>query len=383
MNIIFSKYSAKKGSVTNFTSSTSNSSTSSSSSGSDYKDVEITDLNRILWGNRDTGDDLNETMWVSGNIHLGEYEITYEEDEDGDEDEEAPILPTDDGSSGNLFASGKIEADSTYGKTVYLDYPKRDDKKTDLLDILKDFDGRITTNKTNIENLTNRVYQCELDIDNLESKVITIEGDITNIKNDITTINGYITSINGSITNINTKITEIENNITNVGGSALTESDVRAIVQTMLPQEDDNALVILAAGSLNRKQTGSIFTWAFSGKTNGKVNVTVTQVNYGLMTVELTSNSPTTYNAPTLYSCQIIQAESDDTKDLTKGTIGNRNSGAHWFESRINSNKIYLREFHQSDGNNDSWGSNDWNEASGGVYSVQILIIGTQSKKSL
>ena len=134
MNIIFSKYSSK-GSSSN-SSISSSTGGFSSSNGYDFEQTTTTGgINRILWGNSDDGEDLNESMWVNGNIHIGEWNIEYEEDEDGDLDEELPILPKEeeDAGTGNIYATGKIEGDSTYGKTVYLDY---NNVKTNILDLL-------------------------------------------------------------------------------------------------------------------------------------------------------------------------------------------------------------------------------------------------------
>lgn len=108
-----------------------------------------------LWGNDFHGyEDLNGSMLINGDVNIVWDEDDYD-DSDYDE-EEGDELPT-----GSLYVSGKVEAKSTYGKTVYLDYPKLDDKKTNLLDILLAHEGDISTNATNIATNSSNIKKLE------------------------------------------------------------------------------------------------------------------------------------------------------------------------------------------------------------------------------
>ena len=96
----------------------------------------------------------------------------------------------------------------------------------------------------------------------------------------------------------------------------------------------------------------------------------------GLMTISYNnSNNFTNY----IYSVHATQMKSGDTGDNVENTsINGRNDGAHWFETRFDNTlkKVYIREFHQKDGNNDSWGTDYWGGDGGGIKEVAITIIG-------
>ena len=51
------------------------------------------------------------------------------------------------------------------------------------------------------------------------------------------------------------------------------------------------------------------------------------------------------------------------------------NIGAHWFEGYTDSGKIYVREFHQSNGHNDEWSSDTW-DAENGIRAINITVFG-------
>ncbi len=57
-------------------------------------------------------------------------------------------------------------------------------------------------------------------------------------------------------------------------------------------------------------------------------------------------------------------------------TINGRNDGAYWFEAYYESGVFKIREFHQKDGNNDSWGSDYWQGNGGGIRAINITVIG-------
>lgn len=96
---------------------------------------------RELWGQHDTGDDIDGDMTVNGNVYIGEVEYDEDEVEEiaGDTEEKEPLheFPTE---NGNLFASGSVESPEVYGNDLFLDY---EDEKTNVLDLLKTWKEQI------------------------------------------------------------------------------------------------------------------------------------------------------------------------------------------------------------------------------------------------
>lgn len=141
--------------------------------------TEKPNLNCQLWGNPFNGSkDLNGTIYVNGDIYVyfDDDDIDpsdYNEDEDGNS--------TDTG-SGSIFVQGNIESNSTYGKTLYINYPTKEGNKTDLLDILKGYDTRITNNANNIITLNNRVTTVETNLSNCHSNCLSNTTEINKLK---------------------------------------------------------------------------------------------------------------------------------------------------------------------------------------------------------
>ena len=101
----------------------------------------------------------------------------------------------------------------------------------------------------------------------------------------------------------------------------------------------------------------------------------------GLMTLSLNPLNGAKLNVS---SVNVNQYRSFDTQDLSRTNIGDRNEGAHFFEARTdvptNTTKIYIREFHNGNGNNDSWDSNSWVNNSG-INSIFVTIFGHVTPK--
>lgn len=142
------------------------SSTTTTTSGSDCE----------LWGNHFDGTkDIEDTLFINGSVYAmpDQYNVDDEDDSNLPEGELETYEPREfekfeDDNGGNIYAQNliksfgdikavkDIEGSSTYGKTVYLDYPERksdESNKTDLLTILKDHEDNISTNETNIKKL--------------------------------------------------------------------------------------------------------------------------------------------------------------------------------------------------------------------------------------
>lgn len=113
-----------------------------------------------LWGNDFDGyGDVENTMYVNGSLYAmpNMYEKYADNEEgnsesngnDGDieEKEVKTFEPYDDDEGGNVYAQNLVRSDKVYGKTLFLDYPKKiettdpmnidETNKKDLLDVLK------------------------------------------------------------------------------------------------------------------------------------------------------------------------------------------------------------------------------------------------------
>ena len=144
--------------------------------------------------------------------------------------------------------------------------------------------------------------------------------------------------------------------------------------------------IILWSGRLYRHGSDSNQTSFTSWHTAAYCNhvdfgsPTITIEN-GLMTLSLNPLNEAKLNVS---SVNVNQYRAFDTQDLSQTKIGNRNEGAHFFEARTdaptNTTKIYIREFHNADGNNDSWDSNSWVN-NNGVNSIFVTIFGHVTPK--
>lgn len=97
-------------------------------------------INREIWGQQDSGEDVNGSMAIDGNVYVGV--LTYDEDEN--------YLPPDHkfpSDSGNFWAESSSGSPEVYGRNLFLDIGG---KKTNILDILMPigsvimFDGKAT-----------------------------------------------------------------------------------------------------------------------------------------------------------------------------------------------------------------------------------------------
>lgn len=90
------------------------------------------------------------------------------------------------------ITSNEVEANDIYAKQhLYIPHPTTK-AKTDIVELLKGYDTRITNNSTNIA--ANKT-----EIDALKNRVTTVEGNVTNLT---TTVNNHTTAINNNTTNI-------------------------------------------------------------------------------------------------------------------------------------------------------------------------------------
>ena len=90
------------------------------------------------------------------------------------------------------ITSNEVEANDIYAKQhLYIPHPTTK-AKTDIVELLKGYDTRITNNSNNIA--ANKT-----EIDALKNRVTTVEGNVTNLT---TTVNNHTTAITNNTTNI-------------------------------------------------------------------------------------------------------------------------------------------------------------------------------------
>ena len=125
-------------------------------------------------------------MVVNGNVTIKAIVPPTYDDEDGSDGENEDVET----GGGNLnvelkITANEVEANDIYAKQhLYIPHPTTK-AKTDIVELLKGYDTRITNNKT--------------EIDALKGRVSTVEGNVTNLT---TTVNNHTTAINNNTTNI-------------------------------------------------------------------------------------------------------------------------------------------------------------------------------------
>lgn len=311
--------------------------------------------NRVIWGQTDTGEDIDGSMTVNGNVSIKAIvPPTYdpdEEDGDGEDIEEET-------GGGNLdveltITSNKVEANEVFAKQhLYINYPHPNGAKQCVNDLIKSNADNISSNTTKINNLT------------------------TTVNNHTTQINNLNTSVSNNTTNISNNTTEINNLKDRLdAGVGITEDRVNEILNNWKYGAYSRP-VILLTGKLRKSSVTSSTTWFFEGiKLDSITNISMSYTG-GLMTVSFDA-ADNFYNW--IYSVHATQMKSGDTGDnLDNTSITGRSDGAHWFETRFDNTlkKVYIREFHQGNGDNDTWKTDYWGGDGGGIKEVAITIIG-------
>lgn len=117
-----------------------------------------TGINAKLWGNDFTGNDIDGTMHVVGDIWL---DVSRAEDEDDEEDdgvvENNPKFSDDDDDeddeeeeiTGTLH--GNVDGAEVYGVRGFINYPDKDGEKSDIAELFKDCYSKIEAEKTRAE----------------------------------------------------------------------------------------------------------------------------------------------------------------------------------------------------------------------------------------
>lgn len=293
---------------------------------------------RQIWGQTDEGDnDIDGTATVNGNVIIKAIvPPTYEPDDEGDDGEDEEVEE----GGGNL----DVELDATVGRHLFINYPHPDhtgEKKCvgELIkgnaDAISNLTTKVNTNTTNIANLTTKV-----------------ENNTTNISNNTTEIN-------------------------NLKASNLTVDDVLKLIRDNQPSITGSSTqpVVLFTG-IARRVSYYNDRYFIEGIKLPYFDITNSIAN-GMMTITIT---PKEGSQLCVYGVHCNQERSGDTTDAVDNpNVTGRSDGAHWFECRVdssyNTRKVYIREMHQRNGDNDSWGSTDW-FADGGIKAIHFTLIG-------
>lgn len=293
---------------------------------------------RQIWGQTDEGDnDIDGTATLNGNVVIKAIvPPTYDPD---DEDSGGEDVEEETG-GGNL----DVELDATVGRHLFIKYPHPDHtgEKKCVGELIK-------TNADNIASLTTKVNTNTTNIANLTQTV-------------------------------NTNTTNISNNadeISKLKAGSLTEEDVLKLIRDNQPSKLGayDQPVVLFTGRARRVSyyndryyiEGIKLPYFSIGNT----------ISGGLMTISITPQDGYKIN---VYGVQCNQERSGDTTDaIDNPTVTGRSDGAHWFECRVDAQasttKVYIREMHQRNGDNDSWGTTDW-FADGGIKAIHFTLLG-------
>lgn len=342
-------------------------------------------LERTIWGQNDVGDDIDGSMTINGNVSINCITPPSYEDDDSDDGEDE----VSEEGGGNLDVELKITSKDVESKNIYatehLYIPHPSTKaKTDIVELLKGYDSRITNNTTNIA--ANKT-----EIDALKGRVSTAETNITNLT---TTVNNHTTAINNNTTNIQANADEIEKlkeTVSDISGD-IAGIDLAEITNTLKSMQNELKVlkygnyqhpVVLLAGKIRKYSYASASnTFSFRGCKSELITNVGISVDGGTMSITPTYAENTTCYVNAIHVTQEMSGDTADNSTATKSlhnsaaSIGGRNDGAHWFEAYYDGGQIKIREFHQGNEDNDSWTNGYWGGDGGGIRAINITVIG-------
>lgn len=340
---------------------------------------------RTIWGQYDSGDDIDGSMIVNGNVDIKCITPPSYDADDSDDGEDEVYEE----GGGNLnvelkVTSNEVESNEIYAKkTLYIPHPTTK-AKTDIVELLKGYDTRISNNTTNISSN-------KTEIDNLKGKVST---NTTNISNLSTTVNNHTTAITNNTTNIQNNADEIEKLKDAIDGigTDIGNIDLSEITTTLQSLQNEvkqlkygsyNHPVVLIAGKICKySYASSSNTFHFDGLKSDLITDLAISVDGGTMTLTPTYAANTNSFIQSIHVTQEMSGDTADNSTVTKSShstsssINGRSDGAHWFEAYKDGNSFKIREFHQRDANNDSWGNDNWGADGGGIRAINITVIG-------
>lgn len=340
--------------------SSANTNTGGGSGGSSTTISSSVELDRTIWGQQDNGGNVDGSMTVNGNVNIKVIiPPTYDPDEEGGDGEDIE----EETGGGNLnveltITSDKTESNEVYAKNhLYVNYPHPNGTKQCVVDLIKNNADKIAANTTNITNLT------------------------ATVNNHTTQINNLTTTVNNNTTNITNNTTEIESLKEKI--DALSSTDGLDAILNRLKYGDWDNPVCLLAGKI-RKTSYSTTTgrWTFDGiKKDCILGFTSITTEKGLMTITPSIKSGWNIYYYAVHVTQEVSGHTADKESIsgikhrTDVAACHNNIGAHWFEGYTDSGKIYVREFHQSNGHNDEWSSDTW-DAENGIRAINITVFG-------
>lgn len=363
---------------------TSNSSSGGGSRGGSSESSSI-ELNRTIWGQQDEGEDVDGSMVVNGNVTIQAIVPPAYDDEDGSDGDDI----AEETGGGNLIVelkitSNEVEANDIYAKQhLYIPHPTTK-AKTDIVELLKGYDTRITSNTTNIA--ANKT-----EIDALKGRVSTAETNITNLTSKV---NNNTTAITNNTTNIQANADEIEklkNQVSNISGD-IESIDLSEITNTLKSIQEELKVckygnyqhpVVLLAGKIHKysyANANGLFN--FSGCKSELITNLAISADGGTLTITPTFADNTSVYINAIHVTQEMSGDTANNDTATKSThssnvsIGGRSDGAHWFEAYYEDKKFKIRELHQANGDNDSWTNNYWGGDGGGIRAINITVIG-------
>lgn len=333
--------------------SSANTNTGGGSGGSSTTISSSVELDRTIWGQQDNGGNVDGSMTVNGNVNIKVIiPPTYDPDEEGGDGEDIE----EETGGGNLnveltITSDKTESNEVYAKNhLYVNYPHPNGTKQCVVDLIKNNADKIAANTTNITNLT-------------------------------ATVNNHTTQINNLTTTVNNNTTEIESLKEKI--DALSSTDGLDAIIKRLKYGDYENPVCLLAGKIRKTSYGTTTgRWTFDGiKKDCILGFDSITTEKGLMTITPSIKSGWNIYYYAVHVTQEVSGHTADKESIsgirhrTDVSACHNNIGAHWFEGYTDSGKIYVREFHQSNGHNDEWSSDTW-DAENGIRAINITVFG-------
>lgn len=132
--------------------------------------------------------------------------------------------------------------------------------------------------------------------------------------------------------------------------------------------------IVLAAGYVYRSSNSSS-SWYFSGSKVSAISSVSCSVSGGVMTITF---RPSSGHSISCYAACANMATSGDMPSYT-GNYSGRSGGAEWMGTYCSGgSSIWMRQMAQSNGNNDSWHSNNMNKSDGPTR-ITLIVCGYHS----
>lgn len=189
---------------------------------------------RTLWGNNDTGNDLNNSMKVEGNIYLKSFYYDESDDDNDSKDKgdtDDSWIDDDTEENGSLYADGLIKSSSMEAKEIYatehLCVPNPETGvKTDILKLMVDYSDRITANRKLILDNQSNIQTNTDNITTINGTLASLQTQIARNKLDIATNKTNIANLTTSLDNLIIKVDSIKSCTCSGSGNSGSNSSV-------------------------------------------------------------------------------------------------------------------------------------------------------------